>query len=350
MAATIEWFGTTTYRLKANGLTIFLDTWLERPSVLPKYLDVDDVDETDYIFISHAHFDHLPGADRIAKKTGAVVIANGEVINLLRGAAAAAGTIGTAPAPPGAPGGPEDSLAVMSVDVWPSLHCFMPAGPGGHHPNTINTATLYTGEASSYTCTLDITHGMKHGLLRLGQLMPPEAMDEGTRSFVAYVEDRERHLFSHYDGGQLAFNLRVGPGKTVFWSTHMGAYDGVLRAMEPKPDVAILALAGRANLNGRPFDGSAADFVVEKIKWLGEPATVIWCLHDESPIKPYRVDTAAADSKVHRETSSRILTLKNAVPTAFVGLSSLPAISPAAWPMPQPPERNYAAPCHALST
>lgn len=49
--------GATTYRLKANGLVIWLDTWLERPSVLPKYLDVDEVDEADYIFISHAHFD-----------------------------------------------------------------------------------------------------------------------------------------------------------------------------------------------------------------------------------------------------------------------------------------------------
>jgi L-ascorbate metabolism protein UlaG (beta-lactamase superfamily) len=34
-----------------------LDTWLERPSILPKYLNIDDVTEADYIFISHAHFD-----------------------------------------------------------------------------------------------------------------------------------------------------------------------------------------------------------------------------------------------------------------------------------------------------
>lgn len=49
--------GTTTYRLKAAGLVIWLDTWLERPSVLPKYLNIDDVEEADYIFISHAHYD-----------------------------------------------------------------------------------------------------------------------------------------------------------------------------------------------------------------------------------------------------------------------------------------------------
>lgn len=49
--------GATTYRVKANGLVIFLDTWLERPSVLPKVLAIEDVTEADYIFISHAHFD-----------------------------------------------------------------------------------------------------------------------------------------------------------------------------------------------------------------------------------------------------------------------------------------------------
>lgn len=77
MVTTLEWFGkspsvayrpdriltqyyhtgATTFRLKTCGLTIFLDTWLDRPSVLPKYLDIEDVTEADYIFISHAHFD-----------------------------------------------------------------------------------------------------------------------------------------------------------------------------------------------------------------------------------------------------------------------------------------------------
>lgn len=49
--------GATTYRLRTRGVTIFLDTWLDRPSVLETYLPVDDVQEADYIFISHAHFD-----------------------------------------------------------------------------------------------------------------------------------------------------------------------------------------------------------------------------------------------------------------------------------------------------
>ncbi|KAF5268201.1 hypothetical protein FOXYS1_909 [Fusarium oxysporum] len=319
MAATIEWFGTTTYRLKANGLVIWLDTWLERPSVLPKYLDINDVEEADYIFISHAHFDHLPGADRIARKTGAIVIANGEAFNLLRDAnvpeeqlmpvaggeriplflkadrdRASAGAIEVAPGLPGAPPQPHDRFAALVVHVWPSLHCFMPGTPG-HPPEIIDTRTEYTGEASPYTCTVDITKGMKYGLLRLGDLVPEELRDLGIRSMIDYLNDREKHLFSHFDGGQLAFNFLIGPGKTLFWSAHMGAYEGVLRRMEPKPDVAILALAGRANLDGRPYDGSAADFITKKINWLGQPKTVIWCLHDESPVRPRRVDTTGAD-------------------------------------------------------
>lgn len=49
--------GTTTFRLKSHGITMFLDAWLERPKTLPIYLSLEDVTEADYIFISHAHFD-----------------------------------------------------------------------------------------------------------------------------------------------------------------------------------------------------------------------------------------------------------------------------------------------------
>ncbi|KAI8241141.1 UPF0173 metal-dependent hydrolase [Colletotrichum sp. SAR 10_99] len=205
-ASSVGQNGATTFRLKANGLMIFLDTWLEKPSVLPKYLDIDDVAEADYIFISHAHFDHLPGADRIAKKTGAIVIANGEAINLLRSAgvqesqlfpvaggervpmftkadrdAAVAGKIPLANGPPGAPARPHHSRAVMSVHVWPSLHALMPGS--GHHdiPDEIDTGTEYTGEATPYVCTLDVTMGMKYALMRLKEIIPPDQMDEGTR-------------------------------------------------------------------------------------------------------------------------------------------------------------------------
>lgn len=108
--------------------------------MLPNYLKIEDVEEADYIFISHAHFDHLPGCDRLARKTGAVVIANGEAINVLREAgvpeeqllpvaggeriplftrqtwdAARRGEVAAAPGPPGAPVQPDPSMAAMAV-------------------------------------------------------------------------------------------------------------------------------------------------------------------------------------------------------------------------------------------
>ncbi|KAI8177249.1 xylosidase arabinofuranosidase [Colletotrichum sp. SAR 10_65] len=244
--------GATTFRLKANGLVIFLDTWLEKPSALPKYLDIDDVTEADYIFISHAHFDHLPGADRIAKKTGAIVIANGEAINLLRSAGV-------------------DESQLFPVAGGERIPMFTKA----------DRDAAMAGEATPYVCTLDVTMGMKYALMRLKEIIPPDQMDEGTRSMADYMEDRDRHVFSNYDGGQLAYNFLIGPGKTLFWNGHLGGYEGILKAIEPAPDVAILAIAGRANLNGRPYNGSAASFAVDEIRWLSQPKKVYWCLHDD---------------------------------------------------------------------
>ena len=114
---------------------------------------------------------------------------------------------------------------------------------------------------------------------------------------------------SHYDGGQLSYNFLLGPDKTVFWNGHLGAYEGILRSVKPKPNVLIQAIAGRANLNGRPFDGSAAQFAVEVSRWLGEPQHVLWCLHDDAPIKPWKVDVGPATKLMEAETKSKVVDL-----------------------------------------
>jgi hypothetical protein len=77
--------------------------------------------------------------------------------------------------------------------------------------------------------------------------------------------------------------------------------------------VLILSVAGRANFNGRALDGSAAEAVTKICQWLGEPPQVIWCLHDEAPIKPWRVNTSAATQMVESKTRSRIRELQPAV-------------------------------------
>ncbi|TKX20395.1 hypothetical protein C1H76_7431 [Elsinoe australis] len=284
----------------------------------------------------------LPGADRTAIRTGAIVIANGEAINCLRNAGvpekqlvpvaggervplfkrqdrlnALSGDIECAPGPPGAPAMPAHIYAALSVHVWPSLHCLMPGKSHADVPEVMDTGVKYTGEASQYQCTLDITFGMKYGLLRVGQHMPRETMAQGMQSFVEYVEDK-RNAMSYYDGGQLMYNFLIGD-KALLWSAHLGGYRGILESIQPKPNVLVQAIAGRANLNGRPFDGSAAEFAVKTSQWLGEPEKVIWCLHDDSPIKPLRVNTTPATDLVQQETRSRVIDLQ---PTEVYALFS----------------------------
>ncbi|KAK5702312.1 hypothetical protein LTR17_022426 [Elasticomyces elasticus] len=327
--ATLEWFGATTFRLQARGLTIFLDTWLERPSVLPSYLTIEDAGHVDYIFISHAHFDHLPGCDRLAKRTGAVVVANGEAINVLREAgvpedqllpvaggeriplfarkdreAAQKGKGHVAPGPPGAPPLPDASLAVMAVHAWPSLHCLLPGTSHADIPDSMDTGTVYSGSAQ-YACTIDITRGMRYGLLKLDEIVPRERLDAGEKAFIEYVADQKRHVMSSFDGGQMIFSFLIGK-KTLLWNSHLGGYPGILQSLEPKPDVLILSVAGRANFNGRPFDGTAAEAATHICKWLGEPSQVIWCLHDDAPIKPWRIDTGAAERMIEQTTKSKV--------------------------------------------
>ena len=74
---TLEWFGTATFRVRHAGLDLFFDAYLDRlPGLEPVGLSTAEVVKADFIFVSHAHFDHLYGADAIARRTGAVVVAS----------------------------------------------------------------------------------------------------------------------------------------------------------------------------------------------------------------------------------------------------------------------------------
>jgi uncharacterized C2H2 Zn-finger protein len=127
------------------------------------------------------------------------------------------------------------------------------------------------------------------------------------QSFVDYIEGPARECMSHFDGGQLMFNFLLREQKTLMWSGHLGGYDGILKAIEPKPNVLIQAIAGRANLNGRPFDGSAAQFATSISHWLGEPKMVVWCLHYDSPINPWTVDVSPATKLMDEQTRSKVI-------------------------------------------
>lgn len=235
------------------------------------------------------------------------------------------------PPPPGPklPPTPHHSEAVADVHVWPALHCMLPPGDHAALPEVMDTGAVYTGDGGNpYACTIDITRNMTYGfggLMKIPSHALPSHLPEDFQTFLPYMNDRERNRYSFYDGGQLLFNFLLDKNEgekggaagsattatTLLWHGHLGCYDGIMKTIEPKPDVAILAIAGRANLNGRPFDGSAAEFAVKQVQWLGQPDKVIWCLHDEAPIIPKRIDTTAATELVHRETRSRVVDLEH---------------------------------------
>jgi hypothetical protein len=274
----------------------------------------------------------LPGADRLAKKTGAIIIANGEAIRVMRESGvsdnqlvaiaggeriplftAAQRAEAIAKGTSQSPGPPrqDPADAKIWVHAWPSLHALMPSGDHRTFPETIDTATVYTGSAAD-ACTLDVTRGLTYGLggiIKMKNLPPHVPADMSP--FLEYMRDRDLNKYSYFDGGQIMFNFLIGK-KVLLWSAHLGGYEGILKTLEPKPDVSILAIAGRANHNGRPFDGSAAQYAKMMVEWLGEPKKIIWCLHDEGPLNPRFTDTRAATETIENETKSTVWDLKQA--------------------------------------
>jgi len=75
----ITYFGHSCFSVTAEGKTLLFDPFIT-PNELAKHVDVDAI-EADYILISHGHEDHVADTIRIAKRTGAKVISNFEIIN-----------------------------------------------------------------------------------------------------------------------------------------------------------------------------------------------------------------------------------------------------------------------------
>src|SRR5262245_4773570 len=70
--------------MRAAGLTIFLDAYIDRAANAPGTgLTADDVDECDWIVIGHSHFEHLYGAERIMANTSARLIGSYETVRVM---------------------------------------------------------------------------------------------------------------------------------------------------------------------------------------------------------------------------------------------------------------------------
>ncbi|HWY32730.1 MAG TPA: metal-dependent hydrolase [Candidatus Acidoferrum sp.] len=73
------YYGHSCFSVFAGGKTLLFDPFITG-NELAKDIDVDKI-QTDYIFVSHGHFDHTTDVLRIAKRTGAKVLGNWELYN-----------------------------------------------------------------------------------------------------------------------------------------------------------------------------------------------------------------------------------------------------------------------------
>ena len=80
---------------------------------------------------------------------------------------------------------------------------------------------------------------------------PPGAFDQvpmpdrgDLQAMQQYLAD-PTHVYSFFDGGQLMFNFELPGEGTVLFSSHLGGYERMLQSLTPRPDVAILGIAGQ---------------------------------------------------------------------------------------------------------
>jgi L-ascorbate metabolism protein UlaG (beta-lactamase superfamily) len=265
---TLEWFGCATFRVRTRGLTLWFDTFVDRvPAAEPVGITAADVKDADLVFISHAHFDHVLDADTIATNTGTQVVGNFETARVLRD-----NGVPDAQLWPVSGGETVECGPDVRVRVFPSVHTHLWA-----------SGNFDSGAA----CTGDL--GVMYRERREKQQALFDLFDNATPEISAYAK-RTGGRASRDDGGQLMYLLETPDGGVLF-SQSTGYWSGIIRDL--RPDVAVLAMTGRPNLDGEPFQGSLAEFVVGEVETM-RPDTVLFCHHDAwmPPIPAVNVEPA----------------------------------------------------------
>jgi len=127
MTAGLDWYGCATFRLTVGSLVLFLDAYIDRiPGAASTGLRADDIERADWIVVGHSHFDHLWGAERIAKRTGATIIGSHETVRIMEQEGVKLSQL----LPVG--GGERIRLSSeVTVAVYPSLHSCVWTPKGG---------------------------------------------------------------------------------------------------------------------------------------------------------------------------------------------------------------------------
>jgi L-ascorbate metabolism protein UlaG (beta-lactamase superfamily) len=288
MTATLDWLGCATFRLSLGRLVLFLDAYIDRVPAAPQVgIAVDEIDRADFILVGHSHFDHVYGAERIAARTGATIIGSYETVRIMH-----------------AQGIPEEQLipvaggeklrlaADVTVDVYPSQHsCVWSHGQM---------------DESDQVCIGDLGVTLQEQRERFAQL----AAHFGTLGDDVIAHLRISAQSARGDGGALIFHLETPEGSLLYQDTS-GHWSGILR--DRRPDVAILAAAGRGNIDGEPIQGSLAQFVARQVD-LVRPRRYLLSHHDDWLPGFSR----AIDTKPIRDEAARVYP-----PAEFVELTYL---------------------------
>ena len=251
----LDWYGCATFRLTIGRLVVFLDAYIDRvPGAPGTGLRADDIDRADWIVIGHSHFDHLWGAERIAQNTGATVIGSYETCRILSQSG-----VPDAQLLPVAGGERVRLSDDVVVGVFPSLH------------SCVWSQTAMAGSDAVCIGDLGLTHQEREA--RMADLM---------RHFGSLGPDVLAHLQrsnqgAKGDGGALVFVFETPNGSILYQDTS-GHWSGILHDL--RPDLAILAAAGRGNVDGEPVQGTLAQFVAQQA-WLVRARDVVLCHHDD---------------------------------------------------------------------
>tara|TARA_R100000935_G_scaffold42902_2_gene65152 strand:- start:2703 stop:3383 length:681 start_codon:yes stop_codon:yes gene_type:complete len=74
----ITYYGQNSLSLEMGGKNIIIDPFITENELSKDKVDIMDL-KADYIFLTHAHFDHVLDAEAIAKNTGAIIVGNFEI-------------------------------------------------------------------------------------------------------------------------------------------------------------------------------------------------------------------------------------------------------------------------------
>ncbi len=257
MATALDWYGCATFRLTVGDLVVFLDAYIDRVAGAPGTgLTADDIDRADWILVGHSHFDHLWGAERIARNTGATIVGSYESVRVM-----AEQDVPESQLMPVAGGEPVRLGDDVSVTVYPSQHSCVWTKSGG----MFEADTVCLGD-------LGVAHQERvAALAALRELMA------GRLSPDAMEHLRLSNQHPRGDGGALVFLVDTPEGSLLYQDTS-GHWTGILQDL--RPDVAILAAAGRGNSDGEPVQGTLAGFVGRQAS-LVRAREVILSHHDD---------------------------------------------------------------------